>query len=291
MTIRLDGDYLPSRISGIIFWDSVPEEQSLGFNFAFACFGAVIGIETPDAIALESLIDHLPLGSAPVSEKRIDCLFSIHTKMPNSSASKPTYALYSDSELLARRKRWSEICVSFQREAERAVAKFARRYVFVHAGVVGWQGHAIVIPGEPYSGKSSLVTALIQRGAEYYSDEYAVIDARGRVHPFPRKIRLRTGKPSHRRIAPEKIGCKIGTAPLPVGLILATHYKKGVHWRPRTVSSGEGALILLAHTLSARFEERKTMSVLAHAAGVARILKGARGEASCAAQAILSASI
>jgi hypothetical protein len=33
-----------------------------------------------------------------------------------------------------------------------------------------------------YSGKTTLVSELIRAGATYYSDEYAVIDERGRVH-------------------------------------------------------------------------------------------------------------
>ena len=57
------------------------------------------------------------------------------------------------------------------------VATSSETRVFVHAGVVGWHGRAIVIPGESRSGKSELVTALVQAGATYYSDEYAVLDA------------------------------------------------------------------------------------------------------------------
>jgi hypothetical protein len=66
------------------------------------------------------------------------------------------------------------------------VAENARRWIFVHAGVVAWRGQAIVIPGATQSGKTSLVAALVRAGAEYFSDEYAVFDARGRVHPLPR---------------------------------------------------------------------------------------------------------
>jgi hypothetical protein len=30
------------------------------------------------------------------------------------------------------------------------------------------------------------VAELVRAGATYYSDEFAVLDSRGRVHPFPR---------------------------------------------------------------------------------------------------------
>ena len=71
------------------------------------------------------------------------------------------------------------------------IAEVARNRVFVHAGVVGWKGRAIVIPGRSYSGKSTLVSELIRAGAAYYSDEYAVFDSRGRVYPFAKPLEMR----------------------------------------------------------------------------------------------------
>jgi uridine kinase len=41
----------------------------------------------------------------------------------------------------------------------------------------------IAIPGRSFSGKTSLVTALVRAGAVYYSDEFAVIDRDGLVRP------------------------------------------------------------------------------------------------------------
>src|SRR5690606_18912213 len=37
------------------------------------------------------------------------------------------------------------------------IAEYARNVVFVHAGVAAWKGKAIVIPGNSYSGKTTLV--------------------------------------------------------------------------------------------------------------------------------------
>ena len=62
------------------------------------------------------------------------------------------------------------------------VAEQARRRLFVHAGVVGWKGRAIVIPGRSFTGKTTLVAELVRAGASYYSDEYALIDSRGKIH-------------------------------------------------------------------------------------------------------------
>jgi len=79
-------------------------------------------------------------------------------------------------------------------EMQRIVAEEARTYHFFHAGVVEWGGKAVLIPGRTLSGKSSLVVEFLRAGASYYSDEYAVIDSRGRVHPFPRRVVTRDSK-------------------------------------------------------------------------------------------------
>ena len=83
------------------------------------------------------------------------------------------------------------------------LAERARNRIFIHAGVVGWQGRAIVIPGRSFSGKSTLVAALLQAGATYYSDEFAVLDGRGYVHPFlaRRSFPFADKRPPSRRAA------------------------------------------------------------------------------------------
>src|SRR5436309_11058754 len=72
------------------------------------------------------------------------------------------------------------------------IAYTARDWIFVHAGTVAVDGRAIVLPGRSFSGKTSLVAALVQTGATYFSDEYAVVDPEGRVHPYPRPLSIRT---------------------------------------------------------------------------------------------------
>ena len=64
------------------------------------------------------------------------------------------------------------------------VAEWTRSLVFIHAGAVGWRGKAIVFPGNSFFGKTTLVAELVRRGAAYLSDEYAILDENGVVHPF-----------------------------------------------------------------------------------------------------------
>jgi hypothetical protein len=122
-------------------------------------------------------------------------------------------------------------------------AYLAEGYLFVHAGVVGWQGRAIVIPGRSFTGKTSLVTALVRAGATYYSDEYAIFDPQGRVHPYPRPLSIREEAGRKPRLYPvETLGGQAGQTPLPVGLVVVTEYQAGARWQPRTLSPSRALL-------------------------------------------------
>ena len=44
------------------------------------------------------------------------------------------------------------------------VAEHAESKVFLHAGVVGWKGNAIVIPARSFQGKTTLTAELVRNG-------------------------------------------------------------------------------------------------------------------------------
>ena len=146
---------------------------------------------------------------------------------------------------------------------------------------MGWKGRAIIIPGRSYTGKSTLVAEFLRAGATYYSDEFAVFDRHGCVHPFSRPLGLRldaTGKQTKR--CAHELGGKVGTKPIPVGLVIVTKYKKQGTWRPQPISAGRAVLALLANSISARNDPERALGILAQAYEGARALHGARGEAS-----------
>jgi serine kinase of HPr protein (carbohydrate metabolism regulator) len=168
------------------------------------------------------------------------------------------------------------------------VAELAKHRVFVHAGVVGWKGKAIVIPGRSYSGKSTLVAELVRAGATYYSDEYAVLDSRGRVHPFSKPLELREeGQYRQKKITAAELGGESGRKPLPVGLVLMTQFKSGARWRPRKLTAGKGVLEMLFNTVSARRSPARALATLQRVAAQAEVLKGVRGDARKVVPAVL----
>lgn len=171
---------------------------------------------------------------------------------------------------------------TFEVSLRHHIAGSAPQHIFVHAGTVACNGRAIVIPGPSFSGKTTLVTALLEAGAVYYSDEYAVFDADGLVHPYPKPISIRTGNPDLRRVNHDagSLGGSIGTEPVPVGLVVCTQYSTSAAWDPQTLTPGQATLELL--TCSYQGEERagEALSTLGRAMVGAAALQGPRGDTS-----------
>lgn len=72
------------------------------------------------------------------------------------------------------------------------VAGSAHDMLIIHAAVVERDGRAVIMPGTPGSGKSTLCAAMINRGWRLLSDEMTLIDlADGQVRPFPRPVSLK----------------------------------------------------------------------------------------------------
>jgi hypothetical protein len=166
-----------------------------------------------------------------------------------------------------------------QAQIEGHVALEAPSYIFVHAGVVADGNRAIVMPGSSFSGKSTLVRALVEAGAVYYSDEFAVLDDGGRVHPYPRPLSYRPPFEAAIEYNAEQLGSVAGEKPIEIGLVIATHYRSGAEWDPRELSSGAGALALLENTVPAQERPDQSLRYVTRAATGAAVLEGERGEA------------
>ena len=113
-----------------------------------------------------------------------------------------------------------------------------------------------------------------------YSDEFAVLDRGGRVHPFARPLAIRDGSTAlTRRVPAAALGAESGTTPLPVGLVLATSYRAGARWRPRRLTAGPALLALMRHTVAARGNPDHSMPILKQAVSGGMAIAGLRGEA------------
>lgn len=160
-------------------------------------------------------------------------------------------------------------------DAHEYIPRHAQDWVFLHAGVVARHGQALLLPGDSMDGKSTLVHALVKGGATYYSDECAVLDRSGRVHPFPRALRLRSGQ-THRRVLPAGAGRDLEA--IPVGGVSLLTYVPGTSLSSIPVS-GAVALLRLLPYAAPRDDPRLALDTLAKILRRARVRVGTRGEA------------
>jgi hypothetical protein len=259
-------------------------------GFSLKSYGVRIGIRCNEPQGLDQVWPFLPHQHDVVDLPIVDRLYSIIIGGQGPRANVRRFnLLYADHVRIARSTNLAEVFERLESDLRLFVADVARHRVFVHAGVVGWKGRAIVIPGRSYSGKSTLVSELVKAGATYYSDEYAVLDSRGRVHPFPKPLEMRdSGEYKQTKVEVEHFGGKTATKPIPVGLVMVTEYKAGAQWRPRQLSGGQAVLALLANTVSARRQPEKALGALERAVSGIPTLKGIRGEAEALAPSILA---
>jgi hypothetical protein len=160
------------------------------------------------------------------------------------------------------------------------VALEAPEFIFIHAGVVADGERAILMPGRTFAGKTTLVRSLVEAGAIYYSDEFAVLDETGRVHPYARPLSYRPpdgGPAVDYRV--DELGVAVGDQPLPVGLVVAAMYRPGAEFDPQPLSPGTGALTLLEHAVPAQDRPHQTIRHITRAIAGATVLHGERGEA------------
>ena len=170
------------------------------------------------------------------------------------------------------------------------IALSAPDHIFVHAGVVGHRDSAIVLPGTSFSGKTTLVAELVRAGATYCSDEFAVLDEQGLVHPYPKPLSIRTNGPGQTDHPIESWGATAGEVALPVGLVVIAQYAPGAVWNPRRLSAGEAVLGVQSNTVPAQERPDQSLQAITKALDGVTTLEGARGEASLIVDELLRAA-
>jgi len=271
----------------------MPLENSPAFCFehelVFESYGVRVKIEASDVALLEeaerrarkALVDNV---------RRVDDIdtersFGIALDVDG------TLHLYKDGQAFTFDKDRQRLFKFFDSLLRIEVAEHAVGWVFVHAGVVASNGRAILIPGDSFSGKTTLIQELVRAGAEYYSDEYAVLDTCGLVHAFPRDLSVRYeqgGSIAERDINVGSMGGKTGSSPVPVGLVVLTKFVEGAEWQPEKLSIGKGVLETIPHTIPRITNTAHSLKVLNTALSDAIILRSSRGDAAKLAPTLLT---
>jgi hypothetical protein len=154
---------------------------------------------------------------------------------------------------------------------------------------VSWRERAIVIPGRSYAGKTTLTRALLVAGATYYSDDYAIIDTTGAIHPFPRQLRVRPEHPGRsERVDPRACNWPIGHNPIRAAVVAAVTYDAEAGWNVEPLTRGMGALSLLDNTVAARERPEDALRLMSTAMTGATAIKGTRDDAPTAALRLIA---
>lgn len=257
-------------------------------SWTFESYGAVIRIDSnaPEFIAqAEQVARHSLLSNLKTvaNSRRPDQIIEL-TKSKSGN-----YRFVHNGKYLASGRSRKKLFKFFDTIVRVNVGESAKNLVFIHAGAVGWKGRAIVMPGDSFTGKSTLVAELVKAGADYYSDDFAILDSKGLLQPFPRAISMRTddGKYVPYELSVDTLGGKVGKEHIPVGMILFTEYIARKRWKPKYMTPGQGVLGLVPFILSFKPQPEFSLKVLNKVTDNAIIASSPRPKAEHFAETLL----
>jgi hypothetical protein len=244
----------------------------------FRAYGVVLGIRSSDVALLDALPTYLPHGWTPTQNRKVARWYSLRAVTRPDALD--LFVVHRDQEELLRSESLGSVLDELERDIRFELVQESPRRIFVHAGTVGWRGQAIIVLGTSGAGKTTLVTELVRAGASYYSDEYAVLDSRGRVHPFATALHIRReGRKKQERRTIEQLGGQAGRKPLPVGLVVAATFEPGTRSDLRPLSRASAMLEILRGSGTARSRPLPALEAIERAVSQAVLLQGKRGEA------------
>jgi len=239
---------------------------------AVECLGVRIAVECRP-LEVVAVSAQVPAGSTPASQADASHKFIFEA----DAQANELFRVRRCSP--ARTLPWQPMSTALktlQKELHLCVAEYATTRVFIHAGAITWRNRTVVLPGFSHAGKSTLVWSLVQAGAVYYSDEYAVFDENGGVHPFTLPISLRGIGGETQFVDPDRSG----SGPVAPSVIAFAKYKPGAVWRPRSLSPAEAMLQLVRHSIAIRRHPSIVLPILKTISLQTRAFIGRRGEAS-----------
>ena len=246
-------------------------------------FGHAVAIEADDPAAFDRLDRFLPPFAKAGAFDAIDVRYRVIRRR-----SVPHLLIVRGRRIVAALDDPAAVARRLAADLAVTISHRLRGRTLVHAGVVAIDGRAIVLPGRSGAGKSTLVRALIREGADYGSDEFAVVDARGRVRPWARWIEVRDRDGCVHHEDPRALGARVIADDVAVDLVVFTSFQPGAGRTLQPISAGRCAIGTIAHCLSARHRPAFVMSALGALSMSARAFHGPRGDATAFARKLLA---
>jgi hypothetical protein len=256
--------------------------MSSTYVFGIRAYGCNIQVETP-SLEAHSILERYILPTLP----RMDGAADLPHIVVRATEADGRFQVSVDDEHVASASSALSIVSPLIKVLDDSVIERLTTLRALHAGAVVWRQHALLLPGVTHAGKSSLVAELLRRGATYYSDEFALIDPQGLVHPYPRPLLLRNGSPQQSPVLAREFNVSVGDAPAQVGWIFVLEYVPGSNWNVSPLPHGEAVLTLLKNTPHYLAELPDMIDVFQRAVAGAACFCGSRDEAVPAVDHIL----
>jgi HprK-related kinase A len=104
------------------------------------------------------------------------------------------YHVVANGERLFSMRNENEVLPHVEWAINTMVATRLSQYLQIHASVVARNGVAIICPGQPGQGKTTLAAALLKQGWSYLSDEFALFDPETQLlEPYPKALCVKAG--------------------------------------------------------------------------------------------------
>ncbi len=253
-------------------------------RLTFSCYSAIVTIEWTNGDALHEIRRRLPPHSRIIDAHPGNAHVHVLVR-PQSETD--TWCVSGGAFPNVRGCSVSQAVDEVVDRLDIAVSEAASEYVFVHAGAVAWRGRGVVIPGPSHAGKTSLVRALVEAGATYYSDEFAVFDFNGRLHPYARPLAIRDAEGTVSRVTAQELAGVTGALAVEPGLIVAARFVSGSTWDPKKLTPGQTTLKLFENAIRARDLAEPVLAALAKVARMADGVESERGDAAETARLLL----
>jgi len=160
----------------------------------------------------------------PLAATIADAVMPASVRAGRSAPGETAFAVRREGRRLrvdrGRRRLWDvssegELIPWLESEIVAWLLKKLRRYVPLHAAVAARRGRAVLLPGGPDAGKTSMACALALAGWAVMSDEVALVEPRAlTVASFPRRMFVDAGTarrlPPLRGITPRRVTLERG---------------------------------------------------------------------------------
>ncbi|MGH2703316.1 MAG: hypothetical protein ACRDJ2_16275 [Actinomycetota bacterium] len=176
------------------------------------------------------------------------------------------YALYLRDEPLCEHTDLGEVLDYLFWYVNRRAIEATENYLLVHAAAASLNGKGVLLPARMDSGKTTLVAGLTRAGFDYLSDEAALLDpVTAYLHPYPKALWMerkaldavggmlswagpRMGE--RYQVPPEDLRKGSVGSPVPVSLVIAPRYVRGVRSRVEEIGRGEAIVLLKSNAFN-----------------------------------------